>query len=83
MHPKRPWVPTPGVFALPVAGVAQRDLRVTAEPARVFTEPHSDGFPAVLVRLDAVGVADVEVLVAGAWRCQAEPPRRTRRVPGR
>ncbi len=28
-------------------------------------------FPAVLVRLKAVSVADLEVLITEAWRCQA------------
>ena len=83
LAPKRPRVPNPGVFAMRVATVAQRDLMITAEPAKFFTEPHYNGFPAVLVRLDAVSVADLEVLLAEAWRCQAEPPRRTRRVRGR
>lgn len=80
--PRRPRVPNPGVFAVRVASVAQRDLMIAAEPARFFTEPHYDGFPAVLVRLDAVSVADLEVLLAAAWRCQAEPPRRVRRAHG-
>jgi hypothetical protein len=82
VHPKRPRVPNPGVFAVRVASVAQRDLMIAAEPAKFFTEPHYDGFPAVLVRLDAVSVADLEVLIAEAWRCQAEPPRRTRHARG-
>ncbi|GJG88900.1 hypothetical protein tb265_40810 [Gemmatimonadetes bacterium T265] len=75
-------VPNPGVFAVRVATVAQRDLMIAAEPAKFCTEPHDDGFPAVLVRLDAVSVADVEVLLAAVWRGQAEPPRRTRRAHG-
>jgi hypothetical protein len=32
---------------------------------------HYDGFPAVLVRLEAVSVADLEALITEAWRCQA------------
>jgi hypothetical protein len=69
--PKRPRVPNAGVLAVRVASVAQRDLMIAAEPAKFFTEPHYEGFPAVLVRLDAVSVADLEVLVPEAWRCQA------------
>jgi hypothetical protein len=72
--PKEPRVPNPGVIAVRVANVAQRDLMITAEPTKFFTEPHYNGFPAVLVRLDAVSVTDLEVLVADAWRCQAAPP---------
>jgi hypothetical protein len=69
--PKKPRVANPGVIAARVANVAQRDLLIAAEPAKFFTEPHYNGFPAVLVRLDAVSVADLEVLVTDAWRCQA------------
>jgi hypothetical protein len=82
VHPKRARVPNPGVFAVRVASVAQRDLMIAAEPAKFFTEPHYDGFPAVLVRLAAVSVGDLEVLLGAAWRCQAEPPRRAQRARG-
>ncbi|MEO8334436.1 MAG: hypothetical protein ABI664_05660 [bacterium] len=69
--PKKPRVANPGVIAARVANVAQRDMMITAEPAKFFTEPHYLGFPAVLVRLDAVSVADLKVIIAEAWRCQA------------
>jgi hypothetical protein len=72
--PKQPKVPNAGVIAARVANVAQRDLMISAEPAKFFTEPHYAGFPAVLVRLEAVSTEDLELLVAEAWRCQAEPP---------
>ena len=36
-----------------------------------FTEPHYNGFPAVLVRLPAVGLAQLEELIVDAWRIQA------------
>jgi hypothetical protein len=71
--PKKPRVPNPGVIAARVANVGQRDLMISAEPAKFFTEPHYAGFPAVLVRLDAVSVADLKLLIAEAWRCQAPP----------
>jgi hypothetical protein len=61
-----------------------------ANPRTFFTEPHYDGFPAVLVRLDAVSVADLEPLITEAWRCQApvdltrtKPARASRRPPRR
>jgi hypothetical protein len=71
--PKKPRVANPGVIAARVANVAQRDLMIAAEPAKFFTEPHYNGFPAVLVRLKAVSVADLKVLIEEAWRCQAPP----------
>ena len=69
--PKKPRVPNAGVITARVSNLAQKDLMLAAEPAKLFTEPHHEGVPAVLVRLDAVTVADLEVLIAGAWRCQA------------
>jgi hypothetical protein len=61
------------VIAARVANLGQKSALLSAEPKKFFTEPHYDGFPAVLVRLDAVSVADLKVLIAEAWRCQAPP----------
>ena len=36
-----------------------------------FTTPHFDGYPAVLVRLDAIAPADLEEVVTEAWLCRA------------
>jgi hypothetical protein len=69
--PKKPRVPNPGVLAVRVANLAHRDLLLAAEPAKFFTEPHYNGFPAVLVRLDAVSSADLKMLLEEGWRCQA------------
>jgi hypothetical protein len=69
--PKKPRVPNPGVIAVRVANLGQKDLLLSADPVKFFTEPHYDGFPAVLVRLDAVSVADLKLLIGEAWRCQA------------
>jgi hypothetical protein len=71
--PKRPRVPNAGVLAVRVANLGQRDLMLAADPVKFFSEPHYAGFPAVLVRLDAVSVDDLRVLLAEAWRCQAPP----------
>jgi hypothetical protein len=69
--PKKPRVPNLRVLAVRVANVGQKQILLSAEPEKFFTEPHYDGFPAVLVRLDAVSAADLRVLLAEAWRCQA------------
>jgi hypothetical protein len=68
---KKPRVANPGVIAVRVANVGQRNAMLAADPAKFFTEPHYAGFPAVLVRLDAVTVADLKVLLAEGWRCMA------------
>jgi len=39
--------------------------------ARRTTEPHYNGFPAVLVRLPEIEVEELEELILDAWRCQA------------
>ncbi len=79
--PKKPRVPNPGVIAVRVANEGQKNTLLSADGEKFFTEPHYDGFPAVLVRLDAVSVGDLKVLIAEAWRCQApaELAQRTRR----
>jgi hypothetical protein len=71
--PKKPRVPNPGVIAVRVANEGQKNALLSADRAKFFTEPHYEGFPAVLVRLDAVTVKDLKVLIAEAWRCQAPP----------
>lgn len=73
--PKKPRVANPGVIAVRIANVGQRAPMLAADPEKFFTEPHYEGFPAVLVRLDAVTVADLKVLIAEAWRCQAPADR--------
>ena len=71
VDPKKPRVANPGVLAVRVANNAQKDLIIANDSKKFFTEPHYNGFPAVLVRLGAVTVADLKVLLAEAWRCQA------------
>ena len=71
IDPKKPRVPNPGVIAVRVASLDERARLIAADPKKFFTEPHYEGFPAVLVRLEAVSVKDLETLIADAWRCQA------------
>jgi hypothetical protein len=69
--PKKPRVPNLAVIAVRVANLGERERLLAADPVKFFTEPHYDGFPAVLVRLEAVSVADLKPLITEAWRCQA------------
>jgi len=69
--PKKPRVANCGVIAVRVANNGQKEALLSADPQKFFTEPHYNGFPAVLVRLEAVTVADLKVLIREAWRCQA------------
>lgn len=69
--PKKPRVPNSNVIAVRVPNLVQKDLILSADQTKFFTEPHYNGFPAVLVRLPAVTVAELTVLITEAWRCQA------------
>jgi hypothetical protein len=69
--PKKPRVPNFDVIAVRVSSLAEKDRLLAAKPKKLFTEPHYEGFPAVLVRLEAVSGADLEALITEAWRCQA------------
>jgi hypothetical protein len=82
VDPKKPRVPNHGVIAVRVANGNEKERLLSADPAKFFTEPHYNGFPAVLVRLEAVSVADLKQLLTEAWRCQApvDLKKRTKRA---
>jgi hypothetical protein len=91
VEPKKPRVPRADVLAVRVRDHAEKAALLAGDPERFFTEPHYNGFPAVLVRLRAVTRVQLHKLIVDAWRCQA--PRRlaaqydqridSRRAPGR
>jgi hypothetical protein len=71
VHPKKPRVPRPDVVAIRVIDQADKDALIASDGEVFFTEPHYNGFPAVLVRLPAVGLEQLEELIVDGWRCQA------------
>ncbi len=71
LAPKKARVPNAEVFAVRVANLFEKDMLIASNPKKLFTEPHYDGFPAVLVRLPAVSVAELRELITSAWRSQA------------
>jgi hypothetical protein len=68
--PKKARVPNPQVLAVRVRDLQEKDMFLAVGGA-FFTEPHYNGFPAILVRLAAVGAGELEELLTNAWRCQA------------
>ena len=42
------------MFAVRVSGEEEKQALIAADPEKFFTEPHYNGYPAVLVRLDAI-----------------------------
>lgn len=71
IQPKKPRIPNPGVLAIRVANEGQKEALISAEPKKFFTEPHYNGFPAVLVRLAEVNAKELRTLLEEGWRCQA------------
>ena len=72
-HPKRPRTPRADVLAVRVRDQAEKAALIAGDPQRFFTEPHYNGFPAVLVRLPKVTPTQLQKLILEAWRCQAPP----------
>lgn len=71
LAPKKARVPNPEVLAVRVSGLDEKEALLVLDPKRFFTEPHYNGYPAVLVRLAAIGLDDLRDLITDAWRCQA------------
>ena len=71
IHPKKARVPSTKVVAIRVANELEKQALLSADERKFFTEPHYDGYPAVLVNLDEVTAAELEPLIREAWRCRA------------
>lgn len=69
--PKKPRVPQPKVIAVRTASLDDKEFLLSLDGDKFFTEPHYNGFPAVLVRLPAVTVRELRSIITEAWRCQA------------
>jgi hypothetical protein len=61
----------PDAFVFRVLDVPDQLALVRGQPDVFFTTPHYDGWPYVLVRLDAVGAEQLAELVEDAWRIRA------------
>jgi hypothetical protein len=82
VDPKRARVAQPKVLVVRVANGAEKEALIASDPEKFFTEPHYNGFPAVLVRLPAIGVKELRELLTDAWRAQA-PKALVRELDGR
>ncbi len=63
--------PTGTVLGVRVADEGVKQALLASDADVVFTTPHFDGYPAVLVRLDDVSAGALEELVVDAWRSRA------------
>ena len=71
VEPKKARVPQPKVIAVRVASLDDKEFLLALNPAKFFTEPHYNGYPAVLVRLPAVTARELRPIITEAWRCIA------------
>ena len=71
IHPKKARVPQPKVVAIRTASLDDKEFLLSLDSDKFFTEPHYNGYPAILVRLAAVTARELRPLITEAWRSQA------------
>jgi hypothetical protein len=74
LEPRRPRVPNREVIAVRVANELEKQSLLALDTDAFFTEPHYNGYPAVLVRLAAINLDLLETVLTHAWGTKA--PRR-------
>lgn len=62
------------ILGVRVEHLGAKEALLADDPDLFFTTPHFDGYPAVLVRLDRIGVDELQELIVEAWLDRA--PRR-------
>jgi hypothetical protein len=71
IDPKKARVPNPDVIAVSVGNEFEKETLIDMNPAVFFTEPHYDGYPAILVRVPEVDVDLLELVLTQAWQLRA------------
>ena len=54
-----------------VEHLVAKEALLADDPAVFFTTPHFDGYPAILVRLDRIGLDDLREVIVEAWLARA------------
>lgn len=67
LDPKKARVASPDVLVVRVASELDKHALIDLDPAVFFTEPHYDGYAAVLIRLAAIDEPMLSKLVADSW----------------
>ena len=63
--------PTGPILGARVEHLVAKEALLTDEPSVFFTTPHFDGYPAVLIRLERIGLDLLEEVVVEAWLARA------------
>jgi hypothetical protein len=61
----------PDALVLRVINLGEREALLQGQPEAFFSTPHYDGYPYVLVRLEAVDPEELAELIEEAWRIRA------------
>jgi hypothetical protein len=59
------------ILGVRVEHLGAKEALLASEPDYCFTTPHFDGYPAVLVQLEKIGLEDLEELIVEAWLARA------------
>src|SRR4051795_6030659 len=54
-----------------VEHLGAKEALLADDPSVFFTTPHFDGYPAILVRLEEIGLPELEEVVVEAWLARA------------
>jgi hypothetical protein len=54
-----------------VEHLVAKEAMIADDPSVFFTTPHFDGYPAVLVQLDKIGLEDLREVIVEAWLARA------------
>lgn len=63
--------PEGSILGARVEHLVAKEALLADDPTVYFTTPHFDGYPAVLVRLDRIGLQDLQELIVEAWLARA------------
>jgi hypothetical protein len=66
-----PDAPDGPILAVRVADIGVKEALIADDPHVYFTTPHFTGYPAILVRLDRIEVAELHELLVEAWLVRA------------
>lgn len=78
LSPRAARVPNPAFLAVRVANLDAKEMLLMADPRKFFTEPHYDGYPAVLLRLSEIGREELRALLTEAWSVLTQKASRAR-----
>jgi hypothetical protein len=65
--------PAGPILGVRVEHLIAKEAMIADDPRVFFTTPHFDGYPAVLVLLERIGLDELNELVIEAWLCRAPP----------